>query len=385
MADSNSDKLRLLKMEEGSHANEWGDLTNINIDRIDAAARGFKEIVITAPQTLDATDITVTSNTGAEESFFQWIEFTGTPGVTTAVTVQAKEMVWNVYNNTDSIINFTPSGGTLTALAIGQAYTLCYIAADTAFTDMSSVFVPAVATTATTVTTNANLTGDVTSVGNATTLTVAAISGQTDIGAAIVDADEFILDDGPSVIRRSAFSRVYTYIAAKMVAAIHTWAAAQTFSGVVSVDDTTDSTSTTTGSIHTDGGLGVAKDAFFGADVNIASSLNVEAYSEDADQYTATTGTRDLDVALATYFYPSADLGTATITFTFSNPASSGRVTSFVLELLGADGATLTWPAGVDWPGGTEPTWGSGVDIVSFITRDGGTTWLGFLGGQAFA
>ena len=382
MADSNSDKLRLLKMEEGSHANEWGDLTNINIDRIDAAARGFKEIVITAPQTLDATDITVTSNTGAEESFFQWIEFTGTPGVTTAVTVQAKEMVWNVYNNTDSIINFTPSGGTLTALAIGQAYTLCYIAADTAFTDMSSVFVPAVAGS---VTTNANLTGDVTSVGNATTLTVAAISGQTDIGAAIVDADEFILDDGPSVIRRSAFSRVYTYIADKMVAAIHTWAAAQTFSGVVSVDDTTDSTSTTTGSIHTDGGLGVAKDAFFGADVNIASSLNVEAYSEDADQYTATTGTRDLDVALATYFYPSADLGTATITFTFSNPASSGRVTSFVLELLGADGATLTWPAGVDWPGGTEPTWGSGVDIVSFITRDGGTTWLGFLGGQAFA
>lgn len=158
-----------------------------------------------------------------------------------------------------------------------------------------------------------------------------------------------------------------------------------TFSGIVSVDDTTDSTSTTTGSIHTDGGLGVAKDAFFGADVNIATSLNVEAYSEDADQYTATTGTRDLDTALATYFYPSADLGTATITFTFSNPASSGRVSSFTLELLGADGATLSWPAGVVWSGGIVPTWSSGLDIISFTTRDAGTTWLGFVGGQAFA
>lgn len=119
-----------------------------------------------------------------------------------------------------------------------------------------------------------------------------------------------------------------------------------------------------------------------GGDLTVPGELILEAYSEDADQYTATTGTRDLDTAVATYFYPSADLGTAVITFTFSNPASSGRVTSFSLELLGADGATLTWPTSVDWPGGTEPTWTAGVDIVSFLTRDGGTTWHGFVGTQ---
>ena len=116
-----------------------------------------------------------------------------------------------------------------------------------------------------------------------------------------------------------------------------------------------------------------------------AGALYMRGYWENSLQYIATTGTRDLNVANATYFYPSADLGTAVITFTFSNPAPSPYATSFTMELLGADGATLTWPTSVDWAGGTEPTWTSGRDIVSFVTRDGGVTWNGFLGGQAFA
>lgn len=115
------------------------------------------------------------------------------------------------------------------------------------------------------------------------------------------------------------------------------------------------------------------------------TNIELVEYSETAEEFTATTGTRDLDVSGATYFYPSADLGTAVITFTFSNPAASGRVTSFTLEMLGADGATLTWPASVEWDDGdTEPTWTAGTDIISFVTRDGGTTWRGFLGGLNF-
>jgi len=43
-----------------------------------------------------------------------------------------------------------------------------------------------------------------------------------------------------------------------------------TFAGVLSVDDTTDSTSGTTGSIHTDGGLGVAKALFVGTTLTVA-------------------------------------------------------------------------------------------------------------------
>lgn len=61
---------------------------------------------------------------------------------------------------------------------------------------------------------------------------------------------------------------------------------------------------------------------------------------------------------------------------------TSGRAYTVTLELLNAGSATsLNWPAGVKWTGGLEPAWSTGIDIATFITRDGGTTWYGFLGG----
>ena len=56
-----------------------------------------------------------------------------------------------------------------------------------------------------TVTTNANLTGDVTSVGNATTLTVDAITGQTALTSGLASTDELLVNDG-GVIKRMDIS-----------------------------------------------------------------------------------------------------------------------------------------------------------------------------------
>ena len=81
---------------------------------------------------------------------------------------------------------------------------------------------------------------------------------------------------------------------------------------------------------------------------------------------------------------------TENTTFTFSNPASSGKVSSFTLKIVqdaSASGYTVTWPASVDWPSATAPTLtatASAVDYFVFITHDGGTTWYGFTAGQAF-
>lgn len=80
---------------------------------------------------------------------------------------------------------------------------------------------------------------------------------------------------------------------------------------------------------------------------------------------------------------------TENTSFTFSNPASSGKVSAFTLKLVqdaSASGYTVTWPAAVDWPSATAPTLtatASAVDMFVFITHDGGTTYYGFTAGQA--
>lgn len=65
-----------------------------------------------------------------------------------------------------------------------------------------------------------------------------------------------------------------------------------TFSGVVSVDDDTDSTSGTTGSVHTDGGLGVAKSLFVGQNAIITGFLNIGSASELTISSGAVTATK---------------------------------------------------------------------------------------------
>jgi hypothetical protein len=79
---------------------------------------------------------------------------------------------------------------------------------------------------------------------------------------------------------------------------------------------------------------------------------------------------------------------TENTTFTFSNPAASGKASGFSLKIVqdaSASGYTVTWPAAVDWSGGTTPTLTSAANAVDqfvFYTHDGGTTYYGFLAGS---
>lgn len=73
----------------------------------------------------------------------------------------------------------------------------------------------------------------------------------------------------------------------------------------------------------------------------------------------------------------SATIGGAT-TWTFSNPLASPNACGFVIELTNAGAYAITWPAAVKWPSATAPTLtAAGVDVLVFITDDGGTTWRG--------
>ena len=93
---------------------------------------------------------------------------------------------------------------------------------------------------------------------------------------------------------------------------------------------------------------------------------------------------------------PSVDVGardtytlttSGNTTFTFTGAPSSGQVGTFSLIITAGGTHTLTWPASVDWAGGSAPDApASGeVDVYTFMTVDGGTTWYGFLAGDAMA
>ena len=107
--------------------------------------------------------------------------------------------------------------------------------------------------------------------------------------------------------------------------------------------------------------------------------------------YTAVTMSSNaatLDFRAGNVFQLTLSGGNLT-TFTWSNPPSSGTAYGFTLKVIQDSTArSITWPAAVDWPGGSAPTLSSGnadVDVFVFFTHDGGTTWYGFIAGQDFA
>ena len=78
---------------------------------------------------------------------------------------------------------------------------------------------------------------------------------------------------------------------------------------------------------------------------------------------------------------------TGNTTFTFTGAPSSGNVGSFSLIVTAGGTHTLTWPASVDWAGGSaaaSPASGE-TNVYTFMTINGGTTWYGFLAGEGMA
>jgi hypothetical protein len=93
------------------------------------------------------------------------------------------------------------------------------------------------------------------------------------------------------------------------------------------------------------------------------------------------TGSTETFSALTGWHSATVDMAS---TFTFSG-ATSGIVASMILELA-EGGFAVTWPGSVVWPGGVAPTLSaSGTDLLTFFSRDGGTTWYGFMAGGGSA
>ena len=125
--------------------------------------------------------------------------------------------------------------------------------------------------------------------------------------------------------------------------------------------------------------IGLRLSAGISGDDNLIARPVFKDYGETVSAIGSDT-TPECDLEDGNVFTDTVDTGETT--YTFSNPPASGTAGSFTLILTNGGSQTVNWPASVDWAGGDAPTLtASGVDIITFITTDGGTTWYGFAAG----
>jgi hypothetical protein len=99
----------------------------------------------------------------------------------------------------------------------------------------------------------------------------------------------------------------------------------------------------------------------------------------------AAAATTVLDLSSANVFEMSQAVNITT--FTFANAPASGYAYSFTLlrrKDATATARSIIWPASVKWPAAVAPILTqttSAVDTFSFLTTDGGVTWLAYISG----
>lgn len=105
----------------------------------------------------------------------------------------------------------------------------------------------------------------------------------------------------------------------------------------------------------------------------VGGSATIYQYS------TLTSYNNDVSLSTGNYF---AETLTGNTTYTFSN---AGAVQAFQMEITGASTYTITWPASVEWVAGAAPASPSvgETDIYTFVTDDGGTSYIGLLTADA--
>lgn len=114
----------------------------------------------------------------------------------------------------------------------------------------------------------------------------------------------------------------------------------------------------------------------------------IQSFKETASSPAIASNVLTLDLSNGSVFTVTHDANVNTVAI--SNPVSSNSVAVQALTLVllyTATAYTITWGASIKWPSGTPPTLTAGVgkiDIFTFVSYNGGSTWFGFVGGQNY-
>jgi hypothetical protein len=335
--------LKIELIGTGEQAGTWGTTTNSNLGTALEQA-----IVGKADVTMSSTPITLTltNSNAAQDARAIYLNLTGSPGGAAVLEVPAIEKPYIVKNGSDQQVTIKVSGLTGVPIPTGKTALVYNNGTDvvTAIDFIPSLVLGAALPiasggTGSTSTTFVDLTTNVTG-----TLPVA--NGGTGI--------------------TSFGTGVATFLGTPSSANLASALTDETGTGVAVF-----------GTNPTLTGVTLAGEAAC-AD-NLVTRATLKDYAIEGSAIGNVGATRTLDLNDANFF--SATLDQA-CTFTFSNPPASGDFGAFVLEITNGGAFVITYPASVDFVGGTAPTLtAAGVDQLVFTTRDGGTTYFAFVAG----
>jgi hypothetical protein len=345
----------------GEQSGTWGDTTNINLQIVDRLTSGVGAI------TLSGTTHTLTTSDGAlSDGQYKVLVFGGSPSGTNTVTVapndQSKQ--YFIVNNSGESVIISQGSGTTVTVADGTT---------------NIVYCDGGGSGANVVSFADDLSGVLTSANNLSDL-ASAVTALTNLGLTATAAEINILD---GVTSTTAELNILDGVTA-------TTAELNILDGV---------TSTTAELNILDGVTATAAELNYNDITTLGTSEASKVVTADADgvvtfdngiteEFTAVTSTSNATTVNSHNGTTFSHTLTENTTFTFSNPAASGKSSGFALKIVqdaSASGFTVAWPSAVDWAGGTAPTLTStanAVDQFVFYTHDGGTTWYGFVAGQ---
>jgi hypothetical protein len=335
--------LKIELIGTGEQAGTWGTTTNSNLGTALEQA-----IVGKADVTMSSTPITLTltNSNAAQDARAIYLNLTGSPGGAAVLEVPAIEKPYIVKNGSDQQVTIKVSGLTGVPIPTGKTALVYNNGTDvvTAIDFIPSLVLGAALPiasggTGSTSTTFVDLTTNVTG-----TLPVA--NGGTGI--------------------TSFGTGVATFLGTPSSANLASALTDETGTGVAVF-----------GTNPTLTGVTLAGEAAC-AD-NLVTRATLKDYAIEGSAIGNVGATRTLDLNDANFF--SATLDQA-CTFTFSNPAASGDFGGFSLAITNGGAFVITYPASVDFVGGVAPTLtAAGLDLLVFLTYDGGTTYLGLVAG----
>ena len=358
----------------GEQSGTWGDTTNVNLQIIDRLTNGVGSV------TLSGTTHTLTTSDGAlSEGQYKVLVFGGSPSGTNTVTVspnnQSKQ--YFIVNNSGESVIISQGSGTTVTVADGTT---------------NIVYCDGGGSGANVVSFADNLTGFLTSANNLSDLASAA-TALTNLGLTATAAELNVLD---GITADTAELNILDGVTAST-------AELNVLDGITA--DTAelnilDGATASTAELNIlDGVTATTAELNYNDITTLGTSQASKVVTADAngvvtfgngitEEFTAVTSSSNATTVNSRDGTVFSHTLTENTTFTFSNPATSGKSSVFSLKIVqdaSASGYTVTWPSSVDWPNSTAPTLTStanAVDQFVFYTHDGGTTWYGFVAGQ---